>query len=73
MLCNEFLKKPFIRQNKQLKKGNKTEQWTETTCHDDFAVLGQFELKSLLWGFNHKQNASVSLSQRYQMNFIREG
>ena len=32
-----------------------------------------FLLKSLLSGFNHKQNASVKLRQRYQMNFNSEG
>ena len=30
-------------------------------------------LKSLLWSFNHEQNASVNLRRRYEMNFIREG
>ena len=25
-----------------------------------FGVLGQFSLKLLLWGFNHKQNASIN-------------
>ena len=30
-------------------------------------------LKSSLWGFNHKQNVSVKLRRRYQMNFIRHG
>ena len=38
-------------------------------CHEDFAALGQ----SLLLGFNHKQNASIKLRRRYQMNFIRKG
>ena len=34
-------------------------------CHENFAVFGQF--------FNYKQNASVKLQRRYQMNVIREG
>ena len=38
-------------------------------CHDDFVALGQFVLKSLLWGFY----ASVKLRRRYRMNFIRDG
>ena len=29
-------------------------------------------LKSFLGGFNRKQNASVKLRRRYQMNFIRD-
>ena len=39
-------------------------------CHEDFAVLGQFCAKIITLRFNHKQNASVKLQQRYQMNFI---
>ena len=48
---------------------------TQEQCHEDFAVLGQswFCANSLLWGFNHKLNASVKLRQRFQMNFNREG
>ena len=43
-------------------------------CHEDFAVLRPESVaKSLLWGFYHKQNASVKLRQRYQIHFIREG
>ena len=42
-------------------------------CHKDFAVLGQFCAKSLLWDLNHKQNASIKLRQRYQTIFIRDG
>ena len=43
-------------------------------CHEDFAVLDQFGAKiiTLKPGFNHKQNSSVKLRRRYQMNFIRE-
>ena len=41
-------------------------------CHEDFAVLGQFCAK-IIRGFNHKQNASVKLRRKYEMNFIREG
>ena len=42
-------------------------------CHEDFAVLGQFCAKIISLRLYHKQNASVKLRRRYQMNFIRDG
>ena len=42
--------------------------------HEDFAVLSlNSVLKSLLWGLNHKQNASEKLQRKYQMKFVRHG
>ena len=76
-LCHSFILKmgpwttnyySFVPLNKKTTSLTLKEQ-----CHKDFAVLGQFCTKSLLWGFNHKQNVSVKLWRRYQMNFIREG
>ena len=42
-------------------------------CHEEFAVLGQFWAKIITFSLNHKQNASVKLRGRSQMNFITEG
>ena len=42
-------------------------------CHEDFAVFGQFCAKIITLRLIHKQNASVKLQQRYEMNFIKEG
>ena len=43
-------------------------------CHEDFAVLGQFFAKIIIWGFDHKQNTSVKLRQRRISNeFYQRG
>ena len=39
-------------------------------CHEGFAVLSQFSVKIIPI---NKNNASVKLRRRYEMNFIREG